>query len=147
MVGAVRLDVGVVFVQSKIEKSRGGFVTPAGLGVVVPGLGGAGFERHAVERHAPPPASAALRGLRGLGVQGHFKSVGLRAGPVGIATAGKGAWSVVGPAVGFDEAKFSFGGDGDFVCAVCARIYSLKYGIRKFVVEGDRLSADGCHPL
>src|SRR5262249_37019238 len=67
MICASGLHVGVVLIESEVDEAGFGFVIP--LGLTVPKLARAGFERNTVQGHAEPSASsiAALRGNFGMG--------------------------------------------------------------------------------
>ena len=128
VIGPVRLDVGIVFVEPEVEEAGGSLITPAGAAVIVPRLGCAGFERHTVDRHAPPPTAAAFGSGGSLGLQWHAERVALGCRGVGIATTRKGTGLVVRPAVRLDDAELPFGGDADraFDLQVCRGRHQLE---------------------
>lgn len=113
VVGAVRLDVGVVVVDAEIDRPRQGLILP--LRVAVPPLRGKWVKHHPVHSHAKG-LHGELGGLTGnLGLSRHLEGVVLRGDRIRIPAPGKLPDIVVRNAVGADDALPAIDGDRNFV--------------------------------
>ncbi len=115
MVGAVGLHVGVVGIEAERERAAEGVVVPAGVAVVVPHLGGAGIEQHAIDRDAEGLAAQRHRPGGGHGLRRHREAVALRADAVRVIRVGEAASGVIGQAIRGDDALVARDGDRHLV--------------------------------